>query len=298
MSDWPLVSLVTPVLNGAELIQRTIDSIRQQDYPHIEHVVMDGGSTDGTLDILRANEAWLKWYSEPDKGQSDAINRGFAHTTGKYLNWLNADDFLYPGAVRRCVEEFKANPRLGIVYGQLALVNKDGSLRRMDHSIREGSYEELLHWDNIIGQPGLLFSREAWEVCGPLSLEDHYAMDWDLWIKIGSRFPFKYIPVTLAALSVYETTKSVSGGLKRYEEIIRMLERNGSRAPLEYYKAGRECYWQNDMRQARRYFLIALRRQPKPYLRRELIWLIARTYLGRVRPLWRKLAGRANLEST
>ncbi len=134
MPDWPLVSLVTPVLNGAELLQRTIDSIRQQDYPHIEHVVMDGGSIDGTLDILRANEAHLKWFSEPDSGQSDAINKAFARTAGQYMNWLNADDFFYPHAIRRIVEAFNTTPKPGIVYGRLALVNKDGSLRKIDPS--------------------------------------------------------------------------------------------------------------------------------------------------------------------
>src|SRR5262249_54869358 len=113
-----------------------------------------------------------------------------------------------------------------------------------------------------------------------------------LWIKIGAKFPIKFIPETLTALAVFETTKSVTGGIKRFEEIIRMLERNGSSAPLEYYKAGQWHYRQHNMREARRYFLISLSRRPKPHLRRTLLWLIFKTYVIGVRPAWRKLSGR------
>jgi glycosyltransferase involved in cell wall biosynthesis len=280
MTEWPLVGIVSPVLNGAEFIQRMIDSVRRQDYPHIEHIVMDGGSTDGTIDILRANEDCLKWHSEPDRGQSDAINKGFAQSTGQYLTWLNADDFLYPGAVRQSMEVFKLNPGVALVYGRLNLIRRDGSFWRDDRNIRNCTYEELLHWDNFMVQPGLIFTRQAWEACGPLNLNDHYAMDWDLWIKIGVKFPFKYTPQTFAAMAVFEGTKTVSGGLKRYEEILRMLERNGSRAPHAYYKVGLWHYQHSDMNKARYYFRIALSRGPHPVIRRRLISLILKTYLG------------------
>src|SRR5258707_4527488 len=107
--EWPTVSIVMPVFNGAKLIQRAIDSVRQQAYPNLALVVMDAGSTDGTQAILPANEDFLTWVSEPDQGQSDAINKGFARTSGKYINWLNADDFLYPGAIEPAVSVLQAN---------------------------------------------------------------------------------------------------------------------------------------------------------------------------------------------
>src|SRR5258708_8095320 len=130
MSEWPLVSIINAVCNGADMIQRTIDSIQQQDYPHIEHIVMDAGSLDGTLDILRAHKDHLTWYSEADKGQSDALNKGFALTKGNYLSWLNADDFLYPASITRCLKVFEENPNTVLVYGRINHVHRDGSYWR------------------------------------------------------------------------------------------------------------------------------------------------------------------------
>jgi glycosyltransferase involved in cell wall biosynthesis len=280
MTDWPLVSIVTPVFNGAETIQRTIDSIRQQDYPHIEHVVMDGGSKDGTLDILRANEEHLTWYSEPDNGQSDAINNGFARTSGTLLNWLNADDFLLPGAIRRCVEVLRANPGVGLVYGRINLVHKDGSFWRDDHNVREGTRDDLLRGDTFLPQAGDLFTREAWEKCGPLDVNLHYCMDWDLWIRIFANYDVKYIPEVFASQAVYPEAKSSSGGLPRFHEIRQMIERNGGSAAHTYYKIGLWHYQHNQMTEARHNFKIALSRGPSPEIRRRLMALIVKSYLG------------------
>jgi glycosyltransferase involved in cell wall biosynthesis len=280
LPELPLVSIVTPVFNGAETIQRTIDSIREQDYPNIEHVVMDGGSKDATLDILRANEDHLTWYSEPDNGQSDAINKGFARTTGALLNWLNADDFLYPGAIRRCLEVFQENPKVGLVYGKVNLVHLDGTFWREEGLARVTSRAELLRGDPYIPQAGDLFTREAWESCGPLRVDLHYCMDWDLWIKMLAKYAVRFTPQVFAAQSVYENTKSASGGLPRFHEIREMLESHGGSAAHIYYKIGLWHYQHNEMIDARRYFRIALSRGPSLVIRRRLISLILKTHLG------------------
>src|SRR5450755_901785 len=127
MPELPTVTIISPIYNVADMIQRTLDSVREQDYPHIEHIVMDAGSTDGTLDILRANEAHLQWFSEPDKGQSDALNKGFARATGTYFTWLNGDDFLRPTAISRCLKVFEDNPGLALVYGRTDHVDRNGT---------------------------------------------------------------------------------------------------------------------------------------------------------------------------
>ena len=280
MAEGPLVSIITAVLNGADTIQRTIDSVAEQDYPHIEYIVMDGGSTDGTIDILRKNDACLRWYSEPDLGQSDAINKGLARASGHYLTWIGDDDFFYSGAIRRLVEVFVDNPKVGLAYGQLALVDRVGKFLRIDPRIHSGSFEELLNYDNIVGQPQAMFSREAWKASGPLALDLHYCMDWDLWIKIAAKFPMIFIPEPLAAFAVYEGTKTVSGALPRFEEIIRMLKSHHSRISYHYFKIGYWHYESNNMVEARKYFFQALGRDPKPSIRRQLYSLILKTYLG------------------
>lgn len=280
MTAEPLVSVITPSFNGAEFLRTALDSILSQDYPSLELIVMDGGSTDATLDILRSYGDRVQWRSEKDSGQSDALNKGFALAKGDLLTWLNADDYFVPGAVSRAVQVFAQNAGVALVYGRLRLVERDGTFRSYDRLVREAPYEELLHWDNLVGQPGVFFTREAWLACGPLSGVDHYAMDWDLWIKIAARFPIKYVDQDFAAFRIYPEAKSSSGGLPRLEEIRLMLERNGSRAPHLYYKIGLWHYNANHMQEARRYLFQALRRSPSPRIRRKTLQLIAKSYAG------------------
>lgn len=279
MAD-PLVSVVTPAFNGGEFIQAALDSVLQQDYPRLELIVMDGGSTDSTLDILRSYGSRIEWRSEKDAGQSDALNKGFARAQGDLLTWLNADDLLYPGSIRHSVGVFDEHPGAGLVYGRLDLLYRDGTRWRDDRNVRQGSLHDLLEWENFIPQPGTLFSRAAWETCGPLSVVDHYAMDWDLWIKIAQKFPIVHTSHTLAGLRMYPETKTASGGLERFEEITRMLERNGSRAPHLYYKVGRWYYDHNQMPEARRCLFEALRRGPAPVVRRNALGMILKSTLG------------------
>lgn len=280
MTDLPRITIITPVYNGADLIQRTIDSIHQQVYANIEHIVMDAGSTDGTLDVLRASADRLTWVSEPDKGQSDALNKGFARATGQYLTWLNADDFFYPGTLRHSLDVFEAHPGVALVYGRLNLVHRDGSLWKDDRNVSEGTLEVALRGSNFISQPGTLFTRQAWEICGPLRVDLHHCMDWDLWFKIMKRFPIQYTPRTLAAQAVYAETKTSMGGLPRYEEIRDMIEGHGGSAADTYFKIGYWYYQHNQMRKARQNFRIAQSRGVGPQFRAGLRRLILKTYLG------------------
>jgi glycosyltransferase involved in cell wall biosynthesis len=116
-TDWPLVSIVTPYLNQASFLRRTIESVLGQDYPHVEYVVVDGGSSDGSVDLLRSFGTRFRWTSEPDRGQSDAINKGFAQSRGAIRAYLNSDDVLWPGAIRTAVEHFNRHPAWDLLYG-------------------------------------------------------------------------------------------------------------------------------------------------------------------------------------
>src|SRR4030067_2556851 len=124
----PLVSIVTPSYNQAEFLEKTILSVINQDYPRLEYFVMDGGSTDGSLEIIKRFEHRItNWISEPDRGQSDAINKGWSMASGDIFAWLNSDDMYAPGAVQAAVQAFRENPEAGMVYGDAILVDRDGN---------------------------------------------------------------------------------------------------------------------------------------------------------------------------
>ena len=123
----PLVTIVTPSYNQGQFIRATIDSVLTQDYPAVEYLVVDGGSTDGTIDILRSYGDRVRWTSGPDAGQTDAIHRGFAAATGKYIAWLNSDDVYLPGAISAAVAELEAHPGTGLLYGGAEFIDRDGA---------------------------------------------------------------------------------------------------------------------------------------------------------------------------
>ncbi len=122
--DRPLVTIVTPSFNQAGFIEETIQSVIAQDYQPIEHLVIDGGSTDGTLELLRKYQDHLSWVSEPDRGQTDAINKGFRRAHGAILCWLNADDVLMPGAISTVASYFESHPQVSFVYGDVLAIDR------------------------------------------------------------------------------------------------------------------------------------------------------------------------------
>ena len=170
---YPLVTIVTPSFNQVEYLEQTLNSVLGQDYPNLEYLVVDGGSTDGSLEVIRKYEDRLAWWvSEPDHGQADAINKGFARATGKYVAWLNSDDLYFPGAIRKAVETLEQSPHIGLVYGNLLSINARGE---HVNSIRYQQYalEDLLAFQ-IIGQPTVFMRRSTLEEVGYLSEEYHY----------------------------------------------------------------------------------------------------------------------------
>lgn len=207
-SDLPLVSVATAALDPPlDKLERCIKCVQAQSYPRIEHVVVDGGSTNGALDVLKANEH-LRWISEPDRGQCDAMNKAFfRESTGELIVWLNADDLLYPDSVAEAAELFQSDPRLGWVYGDL-----DVDRRGHRHVIRPPSDASLRALDfNNIGfiAPGTMFARWALERAGELDEEMNMEMDLDLSIRLlQAGVPSRHIPHALALLEIYDGTKS------------------------------------------------------------------------------------------
>jgi glycosyltransferase involved in cell wall biosynthesis len=225
----PLVTIVTPSFNQGEFIADTIDSVLSQDYPAIEYIVMDGGSTDSTLDVLRGYGDRVRWTSGPDGGQSDATHRGFMAASGEYIAWLNSDDRYVPGAITAAVNELSQHPDAGFVYGRGEFIDRQGALIGPCGHVEPWNLDRLLDQTNFLLQPATLLRRDKYMAMGGLRTELHYVMDYDLWIRLGSTFPVIYLPQVLAQARVYGDTKTATGGLPRLEEMERMIRRNGGR---------------------------------------------------------------------
>ena len=206
MSSKPLVSIVTPCLNPGERLVACLDSVAAQTYPRIEHVVVDGGSTDGTVELLR--ERGVRFVSEPDEGQAQAINKGFALADGDWLGWLNADDLLAPDATRLAMAAASQDPAAGWIYGRCE-IRTGANSTVFDPPAR--IERQTLQERNMLAQPGTLVARWALDRVGPLDERFHLVMDFDLWLRlVGARIPAIYVPEVLAVFEIHEGSKTGS----------------------------------------------------------------------------------------
>lgn len=226
----PAVSIVTPSFNQGEFIRATIESVLAQDYPELEYIIMDGGSTDQTAAIAGEYAGRLTWISEKDRGQAHAINKGFAMARGEIVAWLNSDDILLPGAVGRAVEAFAAAPpTVGAIYGEGYLMDRAGKITGRFPATEPFNLWKLAYLSDYVLQQSTFFRRAAVEEAGWLDENLHYALDWDLLIRLGKRFGLRYVPEYLGVLREYADAKSFAGGSVRIEEIRRVLERHTGR---------------------------------------------------------------------
>ncbi len=218
------VSIITPSYNQGQFIQRMILSVLNQDYPNIEHIVMDGGSTDNTLEILKKYDDRLVWKSENDKGQSHGINKGFKMATGEILGWLNSDDMYRPGAISKVVEFFKNNPDVGMIYGDCDIIDEDDNHTRYYHA-ESFDFTRLLNDGDIIPQQSSFFRRKVLETVGFLDINLHYAMDLDFFIRIGKRYKIRYLNDLLASFRVYGRQKTHDKSLLQYRKACKEQNR-------------------------------------------------------------------------
>ena len=233
MQPRPLVSIVTPSFNAAEFIEETIRSVLAQDYPRIEYLVMDGGSTDGTREILERYGSRLQFVCEPDAGTSDAINRGFRKAKGEILAWLGADDLYLPGAVSAAVAALEEDPAAGAVYGGGYWIDETG--RTLGRYPTEAPYDPaMFRRECPICQPACFLRREAVEAVGGLDQSLQSAFDYDLWIRLSRRYPFRAIPRHLAQSRMHSRNKSLGQKTRMFEECIRLLGRNYGYVPVHW----------------------------------------------------------------
>lgn len=203
-----LISIVTPSFNQARFIEANIKSVLGQNYDEFEHIVIDGGSTDGTVEILK-NYPHLRWVSEKDGGQTDALNKGFSMARGDIVGWLNSDDTYCPSVFHQVAEQFQ-DPEVKVLCGDGFEIDEAGLVTHPLSSRNSGPRSLIRYWKwkYEFVQPAFFFSRDLFSAVGPLDEKLYYAMDYDFFIRLGLKYHFRYMPVPLANLRMYPESKS------------------------------------------------------------------------------------------
>ena len=192
MSDgktWPKISIITPSYNQGQFIEETIRSVLLQGYPNLEYIIMDGGSTDETVEIIRKYEKYLYyWESKPDRGQCHAINKGWELMNGTITSWLNSDDLLRPGALRTVAESFERSQDKHLLIGSCQIVNVDRETITIKHPLPLEA-ESLLLWGSVPGQPSVFLKTSLVNDVGKMNETLHYVLDWEYWLRVSLQFP-------------------------------------------------------------------------------------------------------------
>ncbi|MFC1723866.1 glycosyltransferase family 2 protein [Nanoarchaeota archaeon] len=243
------VTVVTPSFNQAHYLDKTIKSILGQkgDF-ELEFIVMDGGSTDGSVEVLKKYGKKIQWVSQKDKGQSDAINQGWKKATGDIIAYLNSDDLYESGAIQKVVNFFEKNPKIGWVYGQTRIIDEKGKeirkwIKRYRHWLgAKYSYNKLL-MENYVAQPSVFFRRQILNDCGYLDEKQHLVMDYEYWLRIGRKHKGKFLDKPIARFRWYRQSKSGSMFVKQFRQELNVAKKyaRGKRWPIfvhtiNYYK--------------------------------------------------------------
>jgi glycosyltransferase involved in cell wall biosynthesis len=238
--NYPKISVITPSYNQGQYIEETILSVLNQNYPHLEYIIMDGGSTDNTVEVIKKYADKINyWVSEKDKGQSDAINKGFARATGDILCWLNSDDYYMPDTLKYVAEQLNIEKK-EILFGEVDhIFEPHGAIKSSNVKNKYNNYQLALY-DYII-QPGSFWTKKVWNENGPVNEKLHFVFDWDWFLRakiVGAHF--KYTQRTMAIYRVHDAHKTSNGGEKRQKEIEYMLSEYSGQKILDAFKFMRD----------------------------------------------------------
>ena len=233
----PLITIVTPSFNQAAFIERTVRSVVDSRYPEIEHWVVDGGSTDGTIDILerleRAQPGRLHFVSEADRGQADAVNKGFDRARGEIVGWLNSDDVYEPGCFAAVARTFAEHPECDVVYGRAHYVGENDELLGVYPTRTEFEWQTLAH-ECFICQPTVFIRRRVLDAGIRLDDSLQMCMDYDLWIRLGRRHRVLFVDQVLASSRMYEDNKTLARRSEVYREVFLTVKRHYGRLPFSW----------------------------------------------------------------
>jgi glycosyltransferase involved in cell wall biosynthesis len=228
MKKYPIISIITPTYNQGQFLEETIHSVLNQRYPNLEYIIIDGGSTDNSVNIIEKYEDYLSyWISEPDKGQANAINKGLRRSTGDVLMWINSDDYLLPKALSLVTEVFNENnSQLGIVYGYCQFIKRDGKIFEQRKFAKFDS-GILRFGQNLFAQPASFFHRRVLDKIGLLNENLNFAMDYEYWIRAyEAGFTFKNVDFPLAAFRMHGCSKTVNKRSQMKDELNEITLRN------------------------------------------------------------------------
>lgn len=227
-TNTPLVTIVTPSFNQARFLEQTIQSVLNQDYPNLEYYIMDGGSTDGSVGIIQKySDRLAGWISEKDRGQTDAINKGFARARGEILAWLNSDDTYEPGAVSAAVAALLAHPQAAAVYADCDFIDENNQkIGRFPAA--QTDYRRLRRGYVHVPQQATFFHASLWQRVGPLDPTFFFAMDYDLWVRLAKLAPLIYLPGQVwANFRLHSDAKTIAADDRCWPEMLRVHYRNG-----------------------------------------------------------------------
>jgi len=233
--NFPLISIITPSLNQGAYIEENIKSVLNQGYPNFEHIIIDGGSADETIDVLKKYDH-LIWVSEKDSGQSEAINKGFRRAKGEIIAWLNSDDCYEPNAFKTIAKELNRDEGKYFVFGDCNVIDGKGEIIGFIKGKYNGQRSLIEYWkDAYIPQPSVFLYRDLLDEIGFLNESLHYAMDWDFWLRISEKYSFFYINKPLANFRIHGKQKT--GGYEIFEpELYRISKRYwGSEYSVRYW---------------------------------------------------------------
>jgi len=236
-SSWPKISIVTPSYNQAQFLERTILSVLNQNYPNLEYIIIDGGSTDGSVEIIKKYEKYLTyWVSEKDNGQADAINKGFSKSSGEILAYINSDDVYLPGVFLKIVKIFNENPKTDLVFGNIMFIDANdnfiGELRFTPFNI-----ETLIYEGGNLHQTGTFWTRKIYDKVGGFNPKYTFCMDFDFFCRVAEVGSMVHIRDYLSCFRIHEKAKSSTIkhiGLAEHEEIAKRYRKNNNKFYLEY----------------------------------------------------------------
>lgn len=296
---WPKITVVTPSYQQGCFIEETIRSVLMQGYPNLEYVIIDGGSTDETVEIIRKYEPYINyWVSEPDRGQGHAVNKGWSLANGEILGWLNSDDLYLPNALKTVAEAFLENKQLDLVTGAVSGRTID-LIEHRNKPPRDFDLNYYIWFNNLgPGQPGIFLTKALYQQIGPINEELHYTLDREYWMRIAqtqSDLNYKKLFEPLAIAREYDGNKSSSANLKIYFERVKLLDTvySSSNIPLSvkklkgsaysavFHSLANKLFEDKQMRNAMEYYLKAIQSKPSLLIKRpEVIKSLFQTVLS------------------
>ncbi len=271
-SQWPGISIVTPSYNQGKYLEETIRSVLFQGYPNIEYIIIDGGSSDSSIEILQKYDPWLDyWVSEEDSGQSHAINKGLKRATGEIIAYLNSDDLYMPGTLEKVSRYYLAHPDIDVLYGDCRTIDQNSYELEIWRSQDFNIYKELCR--NFIFQPALFMRSDVYEKIGYFDEDLNYTMDIDYWYRASLDHRFSYLREILASFRITKETKSGGSRLPFVEErklvLNRFLKQNGGlfsgsqRSRIyswHHFHAGEQLFGRGEFAEAKKEFAESIRR--------------------------------------